>query len=70
MSRLQEIERQIDQLPADEFAELMKHMLALDQERWDRQMDEDAAAGRLDRLVDEARAAREAGLLKDWPPSE
>jgi len=34
---------------------------------WDRQMDADAAAGKLDFLVKEADAAIESGRLRDWP---
>jgi hypothetical protein len=41
---------------------------ALDQERWERQMDRDASSGKLDFLWDEARNERENGTLKAWPP--
>jgi len=36
-------------------------------EKWDRQMDEDVAAGRLDFLFEEAEAGRQSGKLRDWP---
>ena len=34
---------------------------------WDRQMDADAAAGKLDFLVKEADAAIQSDTLRDWP---
>jgi hypothetical protein len=37
------------------------------EDAWDRQMDADAAAGKLDFLVKEADAAIESGMLRDWP---
>jgi hypothetical protein len=40
---------------------------ALDQERWERQLDHDASSGKLDFLLDEARNERENGTLKVWP---
>jgi len=43
------------------------HTRALDQERWDRQLDRDASSGKLFFLQDEARSERDSGTLKDWP---
>jgi hypothetical protein len=37
------------------------------EDAWDRQMDADAAAGKLDLLVKEADTAIESGTLRDWP---
>ncbi len=34
---------------------------------WDRKMESDAAAGKLDFLVQEADEAASRGLLRDWP---
>ncbi len=69
MSRVEELERAIQELSPDEFARIARHVLAIEQERWDAQMDQDARLGKLDFLVDEARNERQAGALKDWPPS-
>jgi len=43
----------------------------LDQEdgdAWDKQMERDAAAGKLDFLFEEAERAKREGTLRDWPP--
>jgi hypothetical protein len=55
--------QRVDQIAKD--AELIR---ALDQERWDRQLDRDASSGKLDFLRDEARNARANETLKAWPP--
>jgi len=55
--------RQVDLIA--QHAELIR---ALDQERWERQLDRDASSGKLDFLRDEARIERENGTLKLWPP--
>jgi hypothetical protein len=68
MSRVEEIERAIQELPPDEFAQIARRVHAIEQERWDGQLDEDARLGRLDFLIDEARKDQQASLLKDWPP--
>ena len=67
MSRVEEIAEAIQQLSPDEFAAVARKVLEIQQERWDRQMDADARSGKLEFLVDEARAEGKAGLLKDWP---
>ncbi len=40
------------------------------QERWDAEVDRDAAAGKLDFLIAEAQQDREQGRLRDWPDPE
>jgi hypothetical protein len=69
MSRVEELERAIQELPPDEFAQIARRVYGIEQERWEGQLDRDAKLGRLDFLVDEARKDQEAALLKDWPPS-
>jgi len=54
MSTAREIEAAIRQLPADELAELRAWFVEFDAAEWDRQFEEDVAAGRLDALADEA----------------
>lgn len=58
MSRVEEIERAIRGLSDDEFAQIAQYVYALEQDRWDAQMDRDASAGKLDFLVAEAREHR------------
>ena len=67
MSTVLEIERAIEKLPAPDLTRLARWILERDNANWDSQMDEDAAAGKLDFLVKEAKAARKDGTLRDWP---
>jgi len=66
MSTVEEIKQAASALTVDEREELLEFLLGADDD-WDRQMAKDAAAGKLDTLVDEARAAMGDGSLRDWP---
>jgi hypothetical protein len=66
MSRVEEIERAIEELSPDEFRQVAQRVHAIEEARWDKRLD--AAAGKLDFLREEAQANRENDLLKDWPP--
>ena len=68
MSRVEEIERAIEELIPDEFRQVAQRVHAIEEARWDKQLDGDAAAGKLDFLRQEAQADRENDLLNDWPP--
>lgn len=50
MSTLTEIEAAIAKLPPPEFRELLHRLNERDAEEWDRQIEEDARSGKLDRL--------------------
>ena len=67
MASLDEIERAIENLKPEEFSHLADWIRALDQRRWDEQLDRDSIAGRLDFLKLEAKAEGEKGRLRDWP---
>ena len=54
MSTIHEIEQAIRGLEPQDLAALRNWFAAFGAERWDRQMEEDAAAGRLDRFAEEA----------------
>ena len=54
MSTVPEIERAIRELPPEELAKFRQWFAEFDAVLWDRQIEEDIAAGRLDRLADEA----------------
>lgn len=54
MSTLQEIETAITQLPPNDRAKLRDWFVELDAAEWDRQFEADVAAGRLDKLAEEA----------------
>jgi hypothetical protein len=51
---LQELERAIAGLPADELAKFRTWFLEFDADAWDQQIERDVAAGRLDGLAEEA----------------
>lgn len=54
MNSLQEIESAISKLSADELAAFRVWFAEFDAELWDRQFEEDVAAGRLDKLAERA----------------
>jgi len=68
MNVVEKIEQEIEGLSGDDFDSLAVWVDRRRNEKWDRQMDEDAAAGRLDFLFEEAEADRKSGKLRDWPP--
>lgn len=67
MDRVEEIEAAIDALPPEEFQRLVQWVRSQEQRRWDEQMDNDAAAGKLDWLFAEADTEAAQGLLREWP---
>jgi len=54
MSTIREIENAVRRLSPDELVAFRQWFAEFDAGRWDRQFEEDAAAGRLDKLVEEA----------------
>ncbi len=67
MTTVEEIERAAEQLAPSDFDRLAAWVSARYHQLWSRQMEDDAAAGKLDFLFDEADAERGAGQLRDWP---
>ena len=65
MSTLIEIEAAIEKLPNQDFRRLHEWIAERDQQHWDKQLEEDVAAGRLDRFAEEAIADFQAGRFKD-----
>ena len=65
MTQLEELEKAIRSLPAEDYARLREWFLNRDWELWDRQIEEDSKAGRLDFLVREAAEAKKANRLRD-----
>ena len=59
---IKEIEIAITQLPATELAELMAWLENYHAQMWDKQIEEDLEAGRLDALLAEVDKEDEAGL--------
>ena len=59
-----EIESAIAQLPAKEVAELMAWLQNYHEQVWDRQIEDDLEAGRLDTLLAEVDEEHRAGLAR------
>lgn len=64
MTRVEELESAIDALSADEYSALRDWFWERDWAKWDRQIEADAASGKLDSLVREARDAKARGTLR------
>ena len=54
MSTIQEIQDAVSQLTSEELAAFRAWFAEFDAKLWDRQIESDIAAGRLDRLAEEA----------------
>ena len=63
MKTVAEITQAIKSLPEAEFSNLMNWVWDHDWERWDRQLEEDIKAGRLEFLKEEVLEARKQGLI-------
>jgi hypothetical protein len=65
MSRIDELKAEIESLPREEFAEIIRWLSKKDWKRWDKEIEADSVSGRLDFLVREARDEKAKGTLKD-----
>jgi hypothetical protein len=65
MSRVEEIQSAIVSLSPEEYARLRQWFAERDWEQWDQEIEEDAASGKLDFLIDEAVAEKAQGRLQD-----
>ena len=65
MSKVEKLKIEIETLPKEEFTELARWMSEKDWEIWDREIETDSEAGKLDFLVREALDAKAKGTLKD-----
>lgn len=54
MAKIEEIEDAVKDLSPEDLRAFRSWFAEFDAERWDRQIEEDVAAGRLDSLADEA----------------
>lgn len=63
MRTVSEIKQTIMALPEAEFSQLMKWVWDYDWERWDRQLQEDIKAGRLESIREKVLEARKQGTL-------
>jgi hypothetical protein len=65
MSRMEEIQSAIVSLSKEEYAHLRQWFAQRDWEQWDREVEEDAASGKLDFLTEEAATERAEGRLRE-----
>jgi hypothetical protein len=64
VSKLERIENEIQGLSPQELAEFRNWFLAYDWASWDRELERDIQAGKLDALADEALREHAAGKTK------
>jgi hypothetical protein len=64
MSSVEEIERAVSELTPDDLRRFREWFADFDAELWDRQMERDVAAGRLDVLIEEAREEYRSGRTR------
>ena len=65
MSKVDELKTAIEKLPREEFSELARWLSEKEWERWDKEIEADSEASKLDFLVREAFDAKVMGTLKD-----
>lgn len=65
MSTLEQIEAAILTLPTEEFERLRQWFFDLEYQRWDEQLEQDIAEGKLESLAEEAIAEFQAGRHRE-----
>ena len=65
MSNVEELESAVQKLSQEDLAAFRKWFTDFDAERWDRQLELDVAAGKLDALAEEALEDARKGRCKD-----
>jgi hypothetical protein len=65
LSRIDRLKAEIESLPGEEIAELFRWLSEKDWEKWDKEIEADSQAGKLDFLAREARDEQAKGRLKD-----
>ena len=64
MTKVEAIEKEVEKLTQEELAAFRAWFVEYDWQAWDREIEQDAAEGRLDRLAAEALAELERGKTK------
>jgi hypothetical protein len=65
MTKLKELEITITTLPQEEYRQLRRWFLERDWETWDKQIEKDSKAGKLDFLVQEALDGKKEKKLRE-----
>lgn len=65
MAKVDELKSEIERLPPEQFAELARWLSEKDWERWDKEIEADSVAGKVDFLVREVLEEQSKGTIKD-----
>lgn len=65
MTKVEQLEEEIKKLSPEEFAKLREWLLEIDWQEWDREIESDAASGKLDRLFEKSLADHRAGKSRE-----
>lgn len=65
MIQVELLKQHIVELDDDSFSKLRDWLIEFDQTRWDKKLEADSNAGKLDFLINEALAEHQAGKTKD-----
>ena len=65
MTKVEKLENEVQQLSPDELAAFRDWFRRFDSDEWDKEIERDVSAGRLDRLAGEAIAAHKAGRTRE-----
>lgn len=65
MATVEELETAVDSLSREEYSRFRSWFLDRDWKKWDREIEEDSEAGRLDFLIREAAEAKNRNKLRD-----
>lgn len=66
MARVEELANEVQQLSRQELAAFRDWFRKYDSDAWDREIEEDVLAGRLDKLASEAIEEHKAGRTKEF----
>jgi hypothetical protein len=65
MTKVEKLENEIQQLNPDELAAFRDWFRRYDSDEWDKEIERDVSAGRLDKLAEEAVAAHKTGRTRE-----
>lgn len=65
MTKVEELERKVQKLGHSELASFRQWFREFDSDEWDRQIEQDVQAGKLDKLAEKSIAAHHAGRSKE-----
>ncbi len=65
MRKVEKLENEVQQLNPDELAAFRDWFRRYDSDEWDKEIERDVSAGRLDKLAEEAIAAHKAGRTRE-----